>query len=224
MEIAPQRDLHQVRQGRREFHASRTCADQHESHLSRALVLVFSRCGKFKRAQDFRSDRFGVTKALQTRRISRELIVPEVAGAHAGRDHQIIERDLADARAWRRRLNRAGSNIDAGDLRQEYDDISLLRLELTDRCSDLSGREDRRRHLIEQRLKYVVVATVDENDLGIGVPQRVRRREPGKAAADDHDTLALRTGRVDDSCCLIRPVFCQHRTHGSPLFVLSVIL
>jgi hypothetical protein len=62
----------------------------------------------------------------------------------------------------------------------------------------------------------VVVATVDENDLGIGVPQRLRRREPAKAAADDHDTLALRTWRVDNSCCLLMAVFCQHRTHGSP--------
>jgi hypothetical protein len=56
------------------------------------------------------------------------------------------------------RLNRAGSNVDAGDLRQEYADVTLLRLELTGRRSDLGGREDRRRHLIEQRLNCVVVA------------------------------------------------------------------
>ena len=55
--------------------------------------------------------------------------------------------------------------------------------------SDLGGREDRRRHLIEQWLKYVVVAAVDQHDLGISVPQLARRREPGKASADDHDTL-----------------------------------
>ena len=114
------------------------------------------------------------------------------------------------------RLDRAGSNVDAGDLRQEYAEVSLLRLELTDRRSDLGGREDRRRHLVEQRLKYVVIAPVDQHDLGIGVPQRVRRRKPGKAAADDHDTLALRTRRLHDSRCLIRPSVGQHRAHGSP--------
>ena len=65
---------------------------------------------------------------------------------------------------------------------RSYAEVSLLRLELTDRRGDLGGREDRRRHLIEQRLKYVVVAAVDQDDLGIGVPQRVRRREPGKAS------------------------------------------
>ncbi|MEA2789565.1 MAG: hypothetical protein QOG73_1971, partial [Acetobacteraceae bacterium] len=68
--------------------------------------------------------------------------------------------------------------------------ISLLHLELTDWRGDVSGREERRRHLIQQRLKYVVIAAVDQDDLGIGVPQRVHRRESGKTAADDHDTLA----------------------------------
>ena len=91
----------------------------------------------------------------------------------------------------RGRLNRAGSNVDARDLRQKYAEVSLLHLELTDRRGDVSGREDRRRHLIQQRLKYVVIAAIDQDDLGIGVPQRVRRRESGKTAADDHDTLAL---------------------------------
>jgi hypothetical protein len=37
----------------------------------------------------------------------------------------------------------------------------------------------------------------------IGVPQRVRRGNPGKPAADDHDTLALRPRRVDN--CLVPP-------------------
>src|SRR6516164_2345455 len=132
--------------------------------------------------------------------------MPEVARAHAGSDHQIIKHDLADAYARGGRLDGAGSNVDASDIRQEYADVSLLRLELTDGRGDLGGREDRRRHLIEQRLKYVVVAAVDQYDLGIGVPQPARRRESCKAAADDHDTLALRQWRVDSGCCLVGPI------------------
>jgi hypothetical protein len=41
----------------------------------------------------------------------------------------------------------------------------------------------------------VVVATVDQDDLGIGATQRVRRREPGKATADNDDPRLL-TGTV----------------------------
>ena len=40
-----------------------------------------------------------------------------------------------------------------------------------------------------------MVAAVDQYDLGIGVPQRVHRRDPGKAAADDDDALLLRWRR-----------------------------
>jgi hypothetical protein len=126
-------------------------------------------------------------------------------------DHQIIERNLADAGAWGGGLNRAGSNIDAGDLRQKDCDVSLLRLELTDWRSDFGGREDGGCHLIEQRLKNVVVAPIDHDDLDIGMSQRVRRCDPGKAGADDHDTLALSAGRSR-----VRPDLFQHSAHESP--------
>src|SRR5262249_12260907 len=130
--------------------------------LSGAFVLVLGCCCSFERAQDFAADRLGVAKALETRRILRELVVPEVVGAHAGRDHQIIESNLAYTRAGEGRLNRAGSNVNAVDLSQDYADIPLFGLKLTDGRSDLGGREDCRRHLIEQRLKYVVVTPVDQ--------------------------------------------------------------
>jgi hypothetical protein len=54
----------------------------------------------------------------------------------------------------------------------------------------------------------VVVAAVDQDDLGIGVPQRVRRCDPGKAAADDNDTLALSARRLDDGSCLGTSALC----------------
>src|SRR5262249_57157217 len=124
-----------------------------------------------------------VAKALETRRISREFVVPEVARAHAGRNHQIIERDLMDAGAWGGRFDRAGSNVHAGDLRQEYGDVSLLRLKLTNRRSDLGGREDRRGHLIEKRVRYVMVAAGGQGGLGLwgakrGVSARHRDNAP----------------------------------------------
>jgi hypothetical protein len=37
----------------------------------------------------------------------------------------------------------------------------------------------------------MVVAPVDQDDLGIGVSQRARRREPGKATADNDDPWLL---------------------------------
>ena len=117
----------------------------------------------------------------------------------------------------------AGSYIDGDDLRQEDDDVRLLRLELTDRSGDLGRGEDGGCHLIEQRLKNVVVPSIDQDDLDVSVSQRVRSGDPGKAAADDNDALALRTWRAYDGCCLVTQPVHQHRAHGSPLFVLLVI-
>src|SRR5208282_5359427 len=73
--------------------------------------------------QDLGTDRLGVVEALESGGIPRKLVVPEVARAHAGRDHQIIERDLADAHARGGRLDRAISKVDARDLRQEHVEV-----------------------------------------------------------------------------------------------------
>jgi len=52
----------------------------------------------------------------------------------------------------------------------------------------------------------VVVAPVDQDDIGIRVPQRMRRGEPGKTATDDDNPLAPAAGRGDYGRCLIRSV------------------
>jgi hypothetical protein len=63
------------------------------------------------------------------------------------------QRDLRQLRQGPHELHAGGTCADQNE--------RLLRLELTDRRRDLGGRENRRGHLIEQRLKYVVVAAVD---------------------------------------------------------------
>jgi hypothetical protein len=89
----------------------------------------------------------------------------------------------------------------------------VVYLELTDRRGDLGRGEDHCRHLVQQRLKYVVVAAVDQDDLGIGMPQRMRRRDPGKAAAHDHHALALSTARRDNGGCFAGPSLGQYCAH-----------
>src|SRR5215471_9083131 len=44
----------------------------------------------------------------------------------------------------------------------------------------------------------------------------MRRCDPGEAAADDNDALALWAVRLDDGGGLVRPGLGQHCTHGSP--------
>ena len=59
-------------------------------------------------------------------------------------------------------------------------EIFLLLPELTERRGDVGGCENRRRHLVEQRLKDVVIAAIDQMDFRIGIvaaraPRRSRQ-------------------------------------------------
>jgi hypothetical protein len=56
----------------------------------------------------------------------------------------------------------------------------LLLLDLTNRRGDLGGRENRGRHLVEKRLKDVMIAPVDQNDLGITSSQGRAATIPAK--------------------------------------------
>ena len=49
------------------------------------------------------------------------------------------------------------------------------------------GRQRRRRHLIEQRLKDVVVMAIDHGHVHVGGRERAGGVQPAKSAADDDD-------------------------------------
>jgi hypothetical protein len=89
-------------------------------------------------------------------------------------------------------VDRARAQIDGRDFCKHHREIRLLLLDLTNRRRDLGGCQNRGRHLVEKRLKDVMIAPIDQNHLGIASFQGPRRRDPGKAAADDDDALLLR--------------------------------
>jgi len=46
---------------------------------------------------------------------------------------------------------------------------------------DVRGRQHRRCNLVQQRLEQVVVATVDQDDIGVGALQRAGRGDAGES-------------------------------------------
>src|SRR5262249_8468349 len=108
------------------------------------------------------------------------------------------------------------SDVDASDLCQQNAQVSLLDFELPNGRGDLRRREDRRRHLVEQWLKYVMIAAVDQDDIEISVSQRPTPDSPGKPPPATHHALSLSVVSLDNRFGLVRPGFSQHRTHGSP--------
>jgi hypothetical protein len=55
----------------------------------------------------------------------------------------------------------------------------------------LSRRKHGCRHLVEQRLKEVVIGPINDKDFRVRVPQRFCGRKPGKPGAYYHDSFHL---------------------------------
>ena len=64
---------------------------------------------------------------------------------------------------------------------------------LAQRRSYLRGRENGRRNLIQERLKDMVIAAIDDENFGIGAPERPSRSQAAEAASQDDDTLCPNT-------------------------------
>jgi len=64
--------------------------------------------------------------------------------------------------------------------------------DVADRRGDLPGRQHARRHLVQQRLEQMVVATIDQRDVDGSVGEHPDRRQPTEAAADDDHPVPRR--------------------------------
>ncbi len=77
--------------------------------------------------------------------------------------------------------------IDASDFRHHHQGVGLAAQDESDRLSDIRRRQGRRGHLVEKRLKQMVVAAVDEQHVHRRVPERTGSEQPTETTPDDHD-------------------------------------
>jgi hypothetical protein len=73
------------------------------------------------------------------------------------------------------------------DLRQEDRDVSRIAQDRAERARDVRRRQRRRGHLVEERLKQVMVSAVHDGDADRMAGQPARGVQPAEAAPDDHD-------------------------------------
>ena len=83
--------------------------------------------------------------------------------------------------------------IDRGDLGQLDVDAVVVGEHRAQRVRDVTGRQLRGRHLIQQRLELVVVVAIDQRDVDrIMAGQLLRAAQAGEAATDDHHVPFVR--------------------------------
>ena len=124
----------------------------------------------------------------------------EVGLLCAGGNDQTVVGHLA-APAERVDHQTPGRDVDPDDLAQDDCGVALVPQDVADRRSDVAFGEDAGRHLIEQRLKQVMVGAVDDRHLDIGPPKRLGGEEAGEPGADDHHTMRTAT-TVGMACSL----------------------
>ena len=168
-----------------EFHTRGATSDHHERQQPALLLAVLLDLGAFKGRQHARANLQGVFQRLEARRVWLPVVPPEIGVRRAGCHNQMVIRHLP----WvGRKFNDAPCRVDATDVAQPHAHVGLSPQNPADRRGDITGRECRSRHLIQQRLKDVVVLPVEHDDLDIGTGQRLRGPQTAESPADDHDS------------------------------------
>src|SRR6185295_2326129 len=181
-EIVTQRLSRDLGKRTRELDAGGSAADDDEREqpaLRDRIALPFR---GLERQQHPPSHLERIVQRLETRCARLPLRVAEVRVRRAGGDDQIVvgERSMIGDDRLRRRIDRA-------DIGQQHLDVPLVAQDPADRRRDVSRGQRRRRHLIEQRLKDMVVVSIEQRDLDRSIRQSSRRVEPAKPAAYDDD-------------------------------------
>src|SRR5690606_24603331 len=109
----------------------------------------------------------------------------EIIIERSGREYQPVPGDLRSVFEHDQPVR----GVNSDHLAEE--DAYILRFckDGAQRHCDIRRRQRRGRHLIEKRLKQMMVSLVDQRDVDLGACELAGTGESGESAADDHDPL-----------------------------------
>src|SRR5208282_3212609 len=112
------------------------------------------------------------------------LVVAEILVARAGGDHErvVVNRAVAQDEA-------AIRGVEPNGFAEKHLCVSLLLEDVSQRRGDVRGRKSARGDLIEQRLKQMVVAAIDQRHVHRRALEAKRGAQPAEAAAQDYDSM-----------------------------------
>ena len=126
---------------------------------------------------------------------------------HSGCDYQVIEGYVLQAHAVTFNFDEARLKVQVCDFPPKHRQILLLLHKFPNWNSDLGRSKDGRRDLVQKRLENVMIASIDQNYLGIALSKRPRRCHPGKSCSDNYNALPLSSVRFGDGQLL--SLLCQ---------------
>ena len=175
----------------------RPCPDDDKVQGAFVEELGVAAC-VFKHLQDAGAQTQGVVEAVHGKRVPVGARGLEKVRLRARREDQVIA--LVDfARGGGRRF-RLG--IDGGHLGQFHVHVCGPVENFAQRVCHIAWRELRRGHLVQERLKLVVIVLVQQRDPHVGVPREFPRTGNSREAAADDDDVFTRACRCHR--CLLR--------------------
>lgn len=138
--------------------------------------------GPLKGEENASSNLQCVLQTLKTRGVLFPFVMSEIGMSSAGREDEIVVGygSVGQGQIVRR-------EIDGNGFREQDTRILLSAQDGTDGVRNISGGKGSRRDLIEQRLKEMMIATIDQRYLNILAAQSLRRIEPTESTANDYN-------------------------------------
>ena len=133
------------------------------------------------RHQQSSADLLGVLEDLHGRREGAPFVVTEKGAAGTRGQNQVV---VAVGLAVENDLLAFG--VDVGHLTQKHLNVPLLANQFAQWCGDVSSGHQTSRNLIQQRLKQVEIALVDQGDAHVGIGECFAGVHPGETAANNH--------------------------------------
>ena len=185
MEVCGQRAPRQFGDGARHLDAGRAATDHREGHQAAALLGIVLIFRTLERHQDAATQIGRVIERFQAGRVECPIVSAEIGVARTGREHEIIELHTASVGH-----DFPALEIDAGDFGQHHSGVALAAENVANGRRDIGRRKTRGRHLVEQRLKHMMIVAIDERDVERLTGEALGGRQSAEAAADnDHPRL-----------------------------------
>ena len=148
--------------------------------------MLSTRSAQFKRQEHPPADFRGLGHRLQTRRVLFPFLMPKITMGRPAGDHQILVRHFPDVKCHEGPLK-----LNPQRRALQHADVFEMRKDAANGRGDVRRTQTRRRHLIQQRLKQMMVLPVHQRDVHIPfVAQDFGGVQPGKPSADNQNVSA----------------------------------
>ena len=191
-EVTRQHMSRNLGQRPRHLHAGRSGTHHNEGQPMLAPGRIGLALRRLVGEQDAAPDLKRVFDGLQSGSSALPFRVAKVRMGRSGSENEKVISQLTI-----KQMNDFRRAIDRDRGAQHHLAVELVAQDMPDRRGDIAGIQRRRRHLIEQWLKEVVVALVHQRDLHLRPAERLRRIQPAKSAAENDDVRKLRQGTGD---------------------------